>query len=361
MPEKKIINIDGDLNRESGRILFDRVKSEIAPGISSIIFDFKDVSKIDSLGGAWLLRIRQMLSQHDVHMEFNSAKGDVAEYLDFIKPGFDTINLKAPPKTNFFEQIGDVYFKGVLEFRQAMKLFVDVIYWTFIAPFDGRGFRWASLMDELHEIGVRAIGIVVLINYLMGFIIAMLSAAQVRKFGAGIYVADLVSIGFARELGPIMTAIIISARSGAAISAELGTMKVQEEIDALKGMGFNVSYFLVAPKVMAMLIALPCLTLLAMAAGVWGGTHVGIFILGLDSSMWLRETFAAVQVTDIFQGLIKSLVFAIIIVFIGCHNGLRVTGGARGVGLVTTRSVVMDIFLIIAFDVIFATLFYYTF
>jgi len=172
-------------------------------------------------------------------------------------------------------------------------------------------------------------------------------------------VADLVSIGFARELAPIMASIIVSARSGAAITAEISTMTVQEEVDALKGMGFNVSYFLIAPKVLAMVIAMPCLVIIAMAAGIWGGLHVGMFIIGLDAGQWMQETFAALRVGDMVQGILKSLVFGIIIVLVACHNGLRVSGGARGVGLMTTRSVVMDIFFIVASDVIFATLFYY--
>jgi phospholipid/cholesterol/gamma-HCH transport system permease protein len=186
-----------------------------------------------------------------------------------------------------------------------------------------------------------------------------MSAAQLREFGLGIYVANLVMIGFTRELAAIMTAVVISARTGAAIAAELATMKVQEEIDALRGMGLHVPQFLVAPKLLALLIVQPCLTAIGMIAGLAGGMVWGVFVLEINAGAWLAQSRDAVTVRDISQGMFKSLAFAVVIVLIGCHNGLRVKGGSRGVGLMTTRSVVMDIFAIVVIDMMFALLFYY--
>jgi phospholipid/cholesterol/gamma-HCH transport system permease protein len=194
-------------------------------------------------------------------------------------------------------------------------------------------------------------------NLLMGLVIALMSAAQLRQFGAEIFVADLVGIAFARELAPIMTAIIVTARSGSAITAELATMVVQEEIDALKSMGFNVAQFLVVPKFWAMLLAMPALTTLAMLSGFLGGLEMGVFLLGINPQSWLRETLAAVTLQDVVQGLIKSLVFGVTIVFTGCHNGLRVRGGAQAVGQATTRAVVMDVVFIVILDMLFALFF----
>ena len=150
-----------------------------------------------------------------------------------------------------------------------------------------------------------------------------------------------------------MTAIVIAARSGAAIAAELATMKVQEEVDALESMGFETTHFLISPKMAALTISLPCLTFLAMIAGVAGGTHVGKFLLDINATIWMEQTLGSFAVSDMFLGLSKSIIFAVIIAFVGCHNGLRVRGGARGVGLSTTRAVVMDILLIIGTDLIF--------
>jgi len=358
---QSVIPVKGFLNHKTGKTLFNRVREQCKTKVSGIVLDLGALEGMDNLGGAWILRIKDYVVKQGAKFEHTGAKDSVEHYLALIAPGFNTLSVAPPKAPGFFESLGGGVFEAAKEAQQIITLLTDALYWTFLAPFEGRKIRWSNLLDELHEMGVRAIWIVLLINYLLGFIVAMLAAAQVRKFGAGIYVADLVSIGFARELAPIMTAIIISARSGAAITSEIATMKVQEELDALKVMGFHVGQFLIAPKIIAMLFAMPCLVLLGMGAGVWGGLHVGIFILGLDARQWMQETFSAVILGDLIQGLLKSIIFALIIVLVGCHNGLRVTGGARGVGLVTTRSVVMDIFFIIVFDVIFATLFYYTF
>jgi phospholipid/cholesterol/gamma-HCH transport system permease protein len=154
-----------------------------------------------------------------------------------------------------------------------------------------------------------------------------------------------------------MTGIIVTARSGSAITAELATMVVQEEIDALKSMGLNTTQFLVVPKFWAMLVAMPALTVLAMFAGTVGGMEMGVLHLGIDVHAWSHETLAWVTMRDIIQGLSKSVVFGATIVFIGCHNGLRVRGGAQGVGVATTRAVVTDVVGIVIWDLLFALLF----
>jgi phospholipid/cholesterol/gamma-HCH transport system permease protein len=207
--------------------------------------------------------------------------------------------------------------------------------------------------------GVRAVGIVCLMNFLLGLIIAMLLAKQAESYGIQLFVADVIMIGFARELAAIMTAVVVSARTGAAIAAEISTMKVQEEIDALRGMGVNVAQYLVAPKLLALLTTLPCLVSLGIISGLAGGAVWGIFVLGFQPGMWYQQTLNAAFMSDIVQGMTKTLVFAVGIVLIGCHNGFRVRGGSRGVGLMTTRSVVMDIFMLICVDIVFAVVFYY--
>ena len=163
------------------------------------------------------------------------------------------------------------------------------VYWTFIGPLEGRGLRWGLVAEELYEMGVRAIWINSIMNALLGLIVAMLSAAQLRTVGLDIYVADLTVIAFARELAAVMTAVVVSARTGAAIAAELATMKVQEEIDALRGMGLKVPQFLVAPKVLALLVAMPCLTVIAMYMGVLGGAGWGLGVRGFSGAVWFRH------------------------------------------------------------------------
>ncbi len=347
------------LDRDSGKVLLDNVLECRMDGINTLVIDLSETHSMNSPGGAWLIKIADHVRGQDGQLRFEGQQGTVAEFMELIGPSFGAAPGAPARHEPVLERIGGNAWKGTVEFRDFYRLVVDAIYWSFIAPFDGRGLRWSLLVDELHEMGVRAVRINFLMNFLLGLIIAMLSAAQLETFGATILVADLMVIAFFRELAAIMTAVVVSARTGAAIAAELATMQVQEEIDALRGMGLNVSQFLVAPKLLALLIVMPCLVAQGIVAGLIGGSVWGIGAMGIDWEPWFRETLNAAQFDDFVQGMLKSVIFAFVIVLIGCHNGLRVSGGSRGVGLMTTRAVVMDIFAIITIDMIFALMVYY--
>jgi phospholipid/cholesterol/gamma-HCH transport system permease protein len=180
---------------------------------------------------------------------------------------------------------------------------------------------------------------------------------QLRQFGADIYVANLVGLSITRELGPLMTAIIASGRSGAAFAAEIGTMKVSEEVDALGAMGLDRTRFLVTPKVIALLIMLPCLTLFADLVGVLGGLVVAMFSLDIPAVVYFRQMKAYMSIWDIGQGLVKAVVFALLIATIGCLRGFEARAGAESVGRVTTAAIVSGIFAIICADAVFTVLF----
>jgi len=347
------------LDQETGRELFKEVRKHKVSAGDTITLDLSPTTAIDTRGGASLVEISDYLRRRQARLRWEGQTGQTADFLKIFEPALSAAPVCTRKETGAFEELGDTAIRFTAEFKEFLDLCVDALYWTLLAPFEGRGFRWGSLIDEIHEMGVRAVRIVCLMNFLLGLIIAMLSAKQVENFGVQILVADLIVIGFARELAAVMTAVVVSARTGAAIAAELATMQVQEEIDALRGMGLNVAQFLVAPKLLAMVIVLPCLWALGMISGIAGGCVWGILILGFQPSVWLTETQNATHFGDLFQGAVKTFVFAIMIALIGCHNGLRVTGGSRGVGLMTTRAVVMDIFFMICIDIVFATLFYY--
>jgi phospholipid/cholesterol/gamma-HCH transport system permease protein len=226
------------------------------------------------------------------------------------------------------------------------------------APWSPKGFRWTAVARQMVRIGVESLPIVFLIAGSVGMIVAIQAAIQLKRVGATIYTADLVGVSITRELGPLMTAIIIAGRSGSAIAAELGTMKVAEEVDALTAMGLDPVEFLVLPRILAMGIMLPCLTVLADVVGILGGMTVGRLSLGIPVVLYMEQTFRALLLKDVFSGLLKSWVFAGIIAGVGCYQGFRVEGGAEGVGRRTTASVVVSIFLIIAADLIFTVTFY---
>ena len=231
-------------------------------------------------------------------------------------------------------------------------------YWTFIAPFRGGRLRWGSAVHQMAVAGVNALPVVCLIAFFVGLIIAMQSGLEMKKFGAMRFVVDLVGVSITRELGPLMTAIIVIGRSGSAFAAELGTMKVSEEVDALVTMGLNPINFLLVPKFLAMMIMMPCLTTVADLMGILGGAVFAFSAMGMGLGPYLLATAEALVMRDIVSGLVKSIMFGMVIVQIGCYEGFTVSGGPEGVGRSTTSSVVISIFSVIVVDVIFTAFFY---
>ncbi len=249
----------------------------------------------------------------------------------------------------FFRYVGGIY-----------DLSAKAAYWTFVAPFKGRDLKWGNAIHQMVVAGVDSIPIVALISLFIGIVLGLQGAYQLAKFGATYFVTALVGVSMTRELGPLITAVIIAGRSGSAFAAELGTMKVSEELDALEAMGLDSVRYLVVPKYLAMLVMMPCLTLISDFAGILGGAAFEVAELGKTFAMCLSATQDALVMHDITTGLIKSLVFGLIIAEVGCYEGFSVRGGAEGVGKATTSSVVVSIFLIILADVIFTAIFYFT-
>lgn len=241
------------------------------------------------------------------------------------------------------------------------RLSVETVWWTIVAPFKGEKMRVRSLVEQVVRIGYDSLPIVLAIAFFVGIILAMQAAYQLKRFGATIFVADLVGVSVIRELGPLLTAIVIAGRSGSAIAAEISSMKTAEEIDALRTMGLNPIGFLVVPRALALMIALPCLTVLADLVGIFGGYLLAITTLDFSTLRYFNQTSAALTIKDLITGLVKSECFAMIIAMVACYEGFRAEGGAVGVGKATTTTVVASIFLIIAADVFFTALFYASF
>jgi len=227
-------------------------------------------------------------------------------------------------------------------------------------PFVGNQDRWQSAIRQMLAVGVGAFPMVGIMAACSGFILAMQGASELRRLGAMEFVVDLVTIGFMRELGPLLTAIAVSGRSGSAFSAEIGSMVVTEEIDALKTMGIDPIEFVLAPKYLAALIVLPCLTIICNACGILAG---GVFMrLSTDMALgvYLKDVVHSMVLRDVVMDLVKSLAFATVIVHVGCLEGFRVHGGPDAVGRSATAAVVKSTFLVILADVGFTTIFYLT-
>ncbi|MFZ2447867.1 MAG: ABC transporter permease [Syntrophobacteraceae bacterium] len=236
--------------------------------------------------------------------------------------------------------------------------FRETMRWTFVKPFQGKPLRIRAAIVQMDEVGVKSIPIVALVSFVIGIILVLQTAYQLEKFGAITYAASLASVALTREMAPLLTAIVLAGRVSAAFTAELGTMLVTEEIMALEVMAISPIAYLVVPRFIAMVIMLPCLTVLADVIGIIGGYCVGTGAVGIRSALYIQNTIDALLMKDIMSGLIKSVVFAVIIAMVGCYMAFVVRGGAEGVGRSTMISVVTSLISIILADCLFTTIFY---
>ena len=244
--------------------------------------------------------------------------------------------------------------------KEVLFLFFRIIYWIFIGSFKGRPLNRKNVFSQMVFTGNKSFLIVFFVTIFTGIVLAMQTAYQLEKMGATLYVASLVAVSLCRELSPVLTALVVAGRVGSAISAELGSMKVTEQIEALETMAIDPVRFLTVPRFLALFIMLPCLTIIGNISGMLGGFLVGTGSLHISADLYIQTSFKYLELKDIYTGLTKSFVFAMIIALIGCHQGLTTKGGAEGVGKATTMSVVISFILIILADCILTGIFYFS-
>lgn len=254
---------------------------------------------------------------------------------------------------NYIEIVGSLTVKLAEGAGYYFALLIESLAWIIVGPFYKQPVRIPSIFSQMMTIGIAACPIVFILSFSIGVMLAIQMIYNLKTFGAESQVVVGVALSITREFAPLITGILIAGRTGSALAAKLGTMQVNQEIDALRVMGINPVRYLVSPALLAMLIMVPILTFFSDIAGLLGGAlYTGVEI-GLSFSAYVDRTIAALMVGDIMQGLFKSLVFALIITLVGASNGFSVTGGAEGVGKATTRSVVLSISFIVIADMIF--------
>lgn len=258
------------------------------------------------------------------------------------------------------EAIGRSVIEGAKGARDVCVLFAETIKWVIIGPFKKKFAKSEFIFSQMIFAGVESLILAFFVAMFTGVVIAMQTAPQLATFGGTIYVAGLVAVSLARELGPVLIALVVAGRVGSAMTAELGTMKVSEQIEALETMALNPVRFLVVPRFLALVIMLPCLTIIADLAGIVGGFLVGVLSLRVNPDLYLDVTFRFLKTKDVTTGLVKAFVFAVVIALIACYKGLNTSGGAEGVGKSTTQSVVTSFILIILFDCILTGIFYFS-
>jgi phospholipid/cholesterol/gamma-HCH transport system permease protein len=317
--------------------------------------DLSSVTYLDGAGTAVLLEVDRALRASGRKLEITGAGAAGTGILSL----FDWESQVKPPdplrpaRAGTVEQIGGVALHLFAEARQLIA-FVGSLAISFVRDLRRRRTRWKEVFRLVETSGVDAAPIVALISSLLGLIMAFLGALQLRRYGANIYVADGVALAMVRELGPVMTAVLVAGRSGSGFAAELGSMAVDDQVDALVTMGFDPVAHLAVPRVIAVVIAMPCLVLLASLAGIAGGLAVGVVQLDLTVSQYLAETRDILTVRHLMIGLVKAAFFGLLVSAVGCYRGLAVRGGAEQVGRAATASVVAGILLIVLADALFA-------
>jgi len=347
----------GDADR-----LLARINDAVAAGNpASVRIDLSGVSYMDGAGVLTLFRLEDSLRKKGIPFTLVGVPEEIRGVMALI----DREGLTRSPLHTERGLVGIVEGLGSASVRisediAAMMAFLgDLVAAVIHLLRRPREVRWEDVFFYVRRVGAEGLPIVGLISILIGLIIAFMSSLQLKQFGANVYVASLVAVAIVRELGPIMTAILVAGRSASAFAAEIGTMRVNDEVDALVTMGFDPIRFLVVPKLIATVIVLPLLTLYADLFGILGGMIVGVAGLDLTAYTYLQASRRSVTVFFLNASLVKAVVFACIIASIGCQRGFQVRGGVEEVGAATTSAVVTAILLIVVVDSAFAVVLHY--
>lgn len=323
--------------------------------------DLAGVDYLDSAGALALIELENLARSLTIPFDLLNVSGTNHGLLTLI----DREALQRPPlrpesvRPAVVEKLGELARRQYRDFLEIMSFVGQLVVALVYSLAHPRSVRWEDVKFYMKRAGADGLPIVALISLLLGLIMAFMSSLQLKQFGANIYVANLVTLAMVRELGPIMTAILVAGRSGSAYAAEIGTMVVNDEVNALVTMGFDPIRFLAVPKVLATMVVVPILTVYADLFAILGGLIVGITGLDLTAFTYIQQTKSSIRIFDFATSLVKAVVFAMLISGIGCQRGFQVKGGAEGVGTSTTSAVVSAIFLIILADSAFAIMLHY--
>jgi phospholipid/cholesterol/gamma-HCH transport system permease protein len=339
-------------------LLVDR-ELQLSPEVRRIAFDSGKLFSWDSTLLAFLIRVSEVCRSRRINLDRQGLPAGVRKLLDMTEAVPEKQGARrTKAQTSFLKYIGD-HAIGAESSLEEMLKFIGEMTITFVRLLRMKvRFRLLDLLLLVQSCGAQALPIVTLISFLVGVILAFVGAVQLQKFGAQIYVADLVGIAIIHEMGAMMTGIIMAGRTGAAFAAQLGTMKVTQEIDAFTTLGLSPLEFLVLPRVIALLLMMPLLCLYSDLIGVLGGAAVGMGMLDLSWTTYIRETIHAVELKDLFGGIFKSSVYGVLIALSGCLRGLQCGNSSSAVGDAATSAVVTSIVAIITACGIFAVVFY---
>lgn len=354
----RALHLEGRLDLAHVTTLHRRLETLAADGPLTV--DLTGVVALDT-AGAWALA--RLAARHDAaghRLTWQGARPDHAALLHSVTAALPD---DAPPRparaslADLMERLGRASMNGVkflAELLAMLGLFADRLVRALLRP---RDFRMTSLVHHCHEVGVKAVPIVALMAFLIGVVLAFQGSAQLRQFGAEVFVVDLIAISILRELGILLTAIIVAGRTASAFTAAIGSMKMREEVDAMRTLGLDPAQVLFVPRILALLLMLPILGLIANVAGLLGGALMSWVELGISPAMFQTRLVEGTSVNHVMVGMVKAPVFALIIGIVGCHAGMKVESNAESLGRMTSNAVVTAIFAVIVADAAFSIFF----
>jgi phospholipid/cholesterol/gamma-HCH transport system permease protein len=353
------VRLAGTLNIEACSSLLARLTAIVEKyKAGSVVLDLADIVQADDYGVFFLKEIKRIAVRTNTDLFITNISEAVKKSIDlFSRPDRERplagSAVRATPAL-FISDVGDTTLAGMQKIEASLTFLGAAAIAMVRALALPRHIRLGDTIELIQKNGVNGIPITALISFITGLIIAFVASVKLEQFGGHIFIPSLITFAMVSEIGPIMTAIVVAGRTGSAYAAEIGTMKISEEIDALTSMGFDPVLFLVVPRMLALFLALPILTIFSVIAALLGGLTVCVTLLNLMPGPYLQGVLDALFLEDIIWGLSKSCVFALLIALIGCLRGFQVRGGASSVGNAATSAVVSGIFLIIFSDSITA-------
>lgn len=353
------IQFIGRIDHRGAARLLKQLLSEIqAHRPRQVTVDLNRVGYFDDFGVLVLSELRNHLNARQVPFHIAQPPPRIAEILTLTNFNDPNVCAPLPPpkRTRTIVRLGESALKVMDNLRYMVSFLGSVVLALGHVCIRPRSLRVGDTIMLMQKVGVDALPIVGMISFLLGLIMAFVSSMQLEQFGASIFVARLVALAMVSELGPIMTAIVVAGRSGSAFAAEIGTMRITDEIDALFTMGFAPTLFLAVPRILAAIVVVPLLTLFSNLFAIAGGLVISVSMMNLTVATYIDQTVKALTLFELMWGLSKSVVFAALIAWVGCLRGFQVRGGSAEVGNAATSAVVSGIFLIILFDSIFAVI-----
>ncbi len=367
MHKKPLINLQNDklfitFKGELTLHTVAKIEKELAQvkrySFNALQLDFKNVTFLDTAGALFIYKLEKNFTKKEVTVTLLLEDTLQKETLNLVKENMKISHKFTPRKQkNFLEQTGELFYNYYIEILSFLHFFgklfvVNLRYVTSL-----KNIRFKEIFFEINESAIRALGIIALTSFLIGLVVAYQSAYQLKIYGANIFIVDMLGISIFRELAPLITAIVIAGRSGSAYAAQIGAMKITQELDAMKTMGFEPFAFLVFPRIIALAITMPILIFVADMMAMFGGLIVANIDLNITTELFMDRFSEAVAMKHFYVGIVKGPFFAFLIAAIGIHRGLMVKDDTQSIGFNTTKSVVESIFAVIVCDAVFSIAF----